>query len=395
MKLLNLMKAAACAFAALAFAPVAQAQSQTQGITDTEIVIGTHLDLSGPINFWGLPVKNGMEMAVDEVNAGGGIHGRKLRLVIEDMGYDPKKAVLATQKLLTRDRIFAMVGSMGTVTSAATMPMVLERGLPHLFPITPAEMFALPFNRLKFAFFSPYYDDIRTNLKYLLANKGYKRVGVMYQDDEFGANILKGAQDQLAAGGLAPVSVTSFKRGATDFSSQIARMKSDGAELVVMGSVVRETVGAMTAARNLNWNPAFLVSQAGYAPVVAALGKDFVEGLYAGAMTPIPYADTASPKVLEWMQRYKAKFNQDANVESVVGYNVIMTAVMGINNAGRDLNVDTLIAGLEQIRDHRNIFGTAPISFSPDNHLATRRTFVAQIRKGRWVALTDFMHYAD
>ena len=209
MKPLNLMKVAACAIAALAFAPVAQAQAQAQGITDTEIVIGTHLDLSGPINFWGLPVKNGMEMAVDEVNAGGGIHGRKLRLVIEDMGYDPKKAVLATQKLLTRDRIFAMVGSMGTVTSAATMPMVLERGLPHLFPITPAEMFALPFNRLKFALFAPYYDDIRTNLKYLLANRGYKRVGVMYQDDEFGANILKAVQDQLVAGGLAPVSVTS------------------------------------------------------------------------------------------------------------------------------------------------------------------------------------------
>ena len=393
MKAASLMAAVFAASTALL--PAGNARAQTQGVTDAEIVVGTTLDLSGPINFWGLPAKNGMEMAVEEINAAGGIHGRKLRLVIEDMGYDPKKAVLATQKLLTRDNIFAMIGSMGTVTTAATMPLVLKRGLPHLFPITPAEMFALPLERLKFAYFVPYYDDVRTSLKYLIASKRFSRIGVLYQDDEFGANILKGVRDQLAQVGLKTVSETSFKRGATDFSSQIARLKTDGADLVVMGTVVRETVGAMTAARSLDWNPGFLVSQAGYAPVVAALGKEAVEGLYAGVMTPIPYWDTASPQVLEWMKKYKAKFNQEPTIEAVVGYMVIATAALGMNNAGRDLTVDSLVAGLERIRDYRNIFGTAPISFTQDNHLATRRTLVAQIQKGRWVPLTDLMHYGD
>ncbi len=393
MKAASLMAAVFAASTALL--PAGHARAQTQGVTDAEIVVGTTLDLSGPINFWGLPAKNGMEMAVEEINAAGGIHGRKLRLVIEDMGYDPKKAVLATQKLLTRDNIFAMIGSMGTVTTAATMPLVLKRGLPHLFPITPAEMFALPLERLKFAYFVPYYDDVRTSLKYLIASKRFSRIGVLYQDDEFGANILKGVRDQLAQVGLKTVSETSFKRGATDFSSQIARLKTDGADLVVMGTIVRETVGAMTAARSLDWNPGFLVSQAGYAPVVAALGKEAVEGLYAGVMTPIPYWDTASPQVLEWMKKYKAKFNQEPTIEAVVGYMVIATAALGMNNAGRDLTVDSLVAGLERIRDYRNIFGTAPISFAQDNHLATRRTLVAQIQKGRWVPLTDLMHYGD
>ena len=393
MKAASLMAAVFAASTALL--PAGNARAQTQGVTDAEIVVGTTLDLSGPINFWGLPAKNGMEMAVEEINAAGGIHGRKLRLVIEDMGYDPKKAVLATQKLLTRDNIFAMIGSMGTVTTAATMPLVLKRGLPHLFPITPAEMFALPLERLKFAYFVPYYDDVRTSLKYLIASKRFSRIGVLYQDDEFGANILKGVRDQLAQVGLKTVSETSFKRGATDFSSQIARLKTDGADLVVMGTIVRETVGAMTAARSLDWNPGFLVSQAGYAPVVAALGKEAVEGLYAGVMTPIPYWDTASPQVLEWMKQYKAKFNQEPTIEAVVGYMVIATAALGMNNAGRDLTVDSLVAGLERIRDYRNIFGTAPISFTQDNHLATRRTLVAQIQKGRWVPLTDLMHYGD
>ncbi len=369
------------------------ADAQVQGITDDQVVLGTHLDLSGPITFWGLPIKNGMEMAVEEINAGGGIHGRKIKLVIEDMAYDPKKAVLATQKLLTRDKIFAMVGSMGTPTSAATMPMVLKKGLPHLFPITPAEMFSKPYHKLKFAYFAPYYDDVRTSLNYLIPKLGKKRIGIMYQDDEFGANILRGTKDQLAAMGLPLVSVTSYKRGATDFSSQIAKLKSDDVDLVVLGTIIRETIGAMSTARKLGWKTDFLISQAGYAPVVAALGKGAVEGLYAGGMTPIPYADSASDDVKNWMATYEAKFGKPANIQAVVGYEVIKTAAIGIQNAGRDLNADTLVAGLEKISKHENMFGTAPISFSEGNHLATRNTFLAQIRNGRWEKLTGFMHY--
>ena len=249
MKAASLMAAVFAASTALL--PAGHARAQTQGVTDAEIVVGTTLDLSGPINFWGLPAKNGMEMAVEEINAAGGIHGRKLRLVIEDMGYDPKKAVLATQKLLTRDNIFAMIGSMGTVTTAATMPLVLKRGLPHLFPITPAEMFALPLERLKFAYFVPYYDDVRTSLKYLIASKRFSRIGVLYQDDEFGANILKGVRDQLAQVGLKTVSETSFKRGATDFSSQIARLKTDGTDPLWRAPSFAERSGPMTGPRSL------------------------------------------------------------------------------------------------------------------------------------------------
>ena len=395
MRIVGIVLAAFTALVALLPAAQAQTPAQTQGVSDTEIVLGTTLDLSGPINFWGLPARNGMQMAVDEINAAGGIHGRKLRLVVEDMAYDPKKAVLATEKLLTRDRVFAVIGSMGTVTTAATMPLVLRRGVPHLFPIAPSEMFALPFDHLKFASFVPYYDDVRNSLKYLMANRRYGRIGVLYQDDDFGSEILRAVRDQLEAVGARPVSVQSYKRGATDFSSQIARLKADEVDLVVLGTIVRETVGAMTAARNLGWNPAFLVSQAGYSMAVAALGKDMVEGLYAGVVTPLPYADTASAPVLDWMKRYKARTQQDAAIEAVVGYAQITLAAQGIANAGRELTVDSLVAGLERIRNYRNIFGASPMSFSADNHLGSRRTALAQLRQGRWVLLTDFMYYGD
>ncbi|TAK51009.1 MAG: hypothetical protein EPO27_03260 [Betaproteobacteria bacterium] len=369
------------------------AAAQVQGVTDTEVVLGSHLDLSGPINSWGLPIKNGMEMAVEQINAAGGIHGRKVRLIIEDSGYDPKKAVLVTQKMLAQDRIFAMVAAMGSPTAAATMPLVLKAGLPHLFPITPAELFFDPFHKLKFALFSPYYDDIRTGVKYLVQTRGKKKVGILFQDDEFGANILKGVKDQLAAMNLPLVSTTSYKRGATDFSSQIAKLKSDGVDLVVLGTIIRETIGSMGAARQAGWDVDFLVSQAAYAPEVPMLGKQVVEGLYGSGQTPIPDASAASAEVAAWMKRYEARFGKPANVQAVVGYVVMQTIALGLKNAGRDLSADSMVAGLERIRDHRNMFGTAPLSFSAADHLATRQVFMARVQNGKWTKLTDFMTY--
>ena len=101
----------------------AQTKVTNQGISADEIVIGTHQDLSGPIKFWGVPVSNGMKMAVEEINAAGGINGRKIKLVIEDSGYDPKRAVLASQKMVERDKVFAMVGPMGSRITAPSRTM--------------------------------------------------------------------------------------------------------------------------------------------------------------------------------------------------------------------------------------------------------------------------------
>src|SRR5262245_58272579 len=116
--------------AALALIVATPALAQ-QGVTPTEIVIGTAQDLSGPIVNFSKAAVNGMRMRVDEVNAAGGINGRKLRLVVEDHGYDPKKAVLAAQKMVQQDKVFATVGSIGTATAMAAMPIYLDAKVAH------------------------------------------------------------------------------------------------------------------------------------------------------------------------------------------------------------------------------------------------------------------------
>src|SRR5258708_11602812 len=133
----NTFKALGLAVGALALTHLpaaAQTKVTNQGSSADEIVIGTHQDMSGTIKGWGVPVSNGMKMAVEEINAAGGIHGRKLKMIREDSGYDPKRAVLASQKMVERDKVFAMVGPMGAPTVLAAQDVLFDAGVLQLFP---------------------------------------------------------------------------------------------------------------------------------------------------------------------------------------------------------------------------------------------------------------------
>ncbi len=172
-------------FSALAFsAAVVLAQAPTQGISKNEITLGAIVDLSGPIAGFGKQTRNGMLMRVNELNEQGGVNGRKIKLVIEDASYDPKKAVLAAQKLVNQDKVFAVVGNLGTAQNLAAMPVQFEKNVINFFPLSGArEMFEPP-NRLKYAFMTPYFDQLRIATSRLVKENGAKKVCTVYQDDE-------------------------------------------------------------------------------------------------------------------------------------------------------------------------------------------------------------------
>jgi len=374
------------------------AQFKTQGITDTEIVIGTHMDMSGPIKSWGVPATNGLKLAVEQINAEGGINGRKVRLVSEDDGYDPKKAVLQTQKLIELDKVFAIVSAMGSATTLAPLPLVQAAGMLHLFPITAAEFtFAMdpkkPEDRLKFNMFSPYYDTMRLGIKYVIEKEKSKKPCIIYQDDEMGKNFTDAYTDQLKAMNVPAATMVSFKRGATDFNSQVARMKADGCDLVALGSVTRESIGITTVAQKLGWKPHFVVSSPSFVPDFPDLGKEATEGIYGVGQTEIFYADTATGKVKEFIEAYRKAFGMEANQQSTAGYNGGMVFAYFAKMAGKNLTTESLIAALESGKVHEDIFGGAPVSFSKDNHLGVSAAVIAQIKNGRWATVAKNQSY--
>jgi ABC-type branched-subunit amino acid transport system substrate-binding protein len=377
---------------------LAQTKVTDQGISPTEIVIGTHQDLSGPIKVWGVPVSNGMKMAVEEINAAGGINGRKLKMILEDNGYDPKKAVLASQKMVERDKVFAMIGGMGSAPTLAAQDILFDAGVLQLFPLTAAEFTfkfdpAKPQERLKFNNLLPYVESTRAALKYMMDWKGFKKPCVMHQDDEYGKNVLDGFTQQLDALKVQPASITSYKRGVSDFSAQIAKMKSDGCDLVVLGTIIRETIGAMGEAKKLGWDVTFLGATPTNVLEVPALGKEIVEGMYAAAAFEIPYEDTAKGKVKDWLANYKKMFGTDANTQAIIGYNAITTFAFYAEKAGKDLTGQKMLASLESGVPFQDIFASPPSIFSKTNHLASTVTQVQQIKNGRWVLVKESLSF--
>lgn len=390
----HLASGLAIATAALFAASAASAQMKVtnQGISADEIVIGTHQDLSGPIKGWGVAVANGMKLAVEEVNAAGGIHGRKLKLILEDSGYDPKKAVLATQKMIEKDKIFVNLGPMGSPTVLAAQDITLDAGVPQLFPLTAAEFTykfdpAKPQERLKFNNILPYVESTQLATQYMITEKKIKKACIFHQDDEYGKNVFDGFNNALKAMKMEAASVTTYKRGTSDFSAPVAKMKADGCELVVLGAVIREPIGAMAEAKKIGWETLWL----GATPVnvleVPALGKEIVEGLYSAGGFEIPYEDTAKGKIKAWLEAFRKMHNTAANSQAIIGYNAVVTLAHYAKLAGKDLTGQKLIDALESGDVFQDIFNSPPTKFSKTNHLASTITSVQQVQKGRWVVV--------
>ena len=385
------MKFASLTLAALALTGAGVAQAQSQGISKTEIVIGTILDISGPIAGYGKQSRYGMQLRVDEINEQGGINGRKLKLLVEDDGYDPKRAVLAAQKLVNQDKVFAVIGHTGTAHNNAAMPVQFEKNVINFLPITAAREMYEPFHRLKYSFAATYFDQIRMVLPKLVKDKGAKKVCTMYQDDEFGLEVMRGAEAGLKAMGMELTEKTSYKRGATDFSSQVAKMKAANCEVVVLGTIIRETIGGIAEARKTGFNPVFLGSSAAYTDLIHKLGGKAMDGLYATMTSQNPYLDDASQPLRFWANKYKTKFGEDPAVFSAYGYMIVDQFALGASKAGANLTTDTFIKAMDSLTIAADMFGSPQMSYSATKRLGNDLSRISQIQDGRWKVVSDYI----
>jgi branched-chain amino acid transport system substrate-binding protein len=384
------MKPSTLVAASLALAVGAAWAQPSQGVSKNEIVIGSIQDLSGPIAGFGKQVRLGMMLRVDEANEQGGVNGRKLKLVVEDSAYDPRKAVLAAQKLVNQDKIFIMAGHIGTAQNMAAMPVQFEKNVINFFPVTAAREMYEPFHRLKYSFAATYYDQMLTAAPKLYKEKNAKKACSMYQDDEFGLEVLRGAEAGLKSIGVEIAEKTSYKRGATDFSSQVARMKSAGCDFVVLGTIIRETIGGIAESRKTGFNPTFLGSSAAYTDLIHKLGGKAMDGLYATHTVAHPYLDSASQAVSFWAKKYQTKFNEDPTVFSVYGYTVIDTIIRASSKAGANLSTDSFIKAMDTMVIPPDIFGSAEATYGPKKRLGSTASRLSMLKDARWVVQSEY-----
>ena len=378
------------ALAALPSAVLAQA---SPGVAKQEILIGSIQDLSGPLVSLGKGIRDGMQMRVDAANAAGGIHARKLRLIVEDSAYDVKKSVLAGNKLVSSDKVFAVIGTLGTAPAIATVNSMVEAGVLHLFPITAHPAMYEPYHKLKFAAFTPYPQSTKAGLREMIAMRNYKRVAIMYQDDDYGLEILSGTEAALKDAKLSLVEKASYKRGATDFASQMLKIKAANPDLIVLATVVRETIGSISEARKIGYSGDFFGSPGSYIPAIAKLGGKTVEGMYNLNEISTPYRDApGNSKLLnEWMDNYKQRFSQDAELWAVMGWTVMDMFIKAAEKAGPNLSTHSFVQALETTVFPRSYLGAPEYAFGPNKRLGNNQSRIAQIQNGRWVNVTNFI----
>jgi branched-chain amino acid transport system substrate-binding protein len=389
MKRRSLLQATGLAGSAAVVPSIAMAQA-TQGVSKDEIVIGSIQDLSGPIAGFGKQIRFGMQLRVDEVNEQGGINNRKLKVLFEDSKYDPRQAVLLAQKLVNQDRIFAMVGHLGTAQNNAAFPVQSEKNVINFMPVTAAREMYEPFHRLKIAGFSTYFEQMKIAVPRIARERNLRRVGIIHQDDEFGLEVLRGAEAGLKTMNLELVEKTSYKRGATDFSSQVARLRAANCDMVLLGTIIRETIGTIGESRRNGFNPVFLGSSAAYTDLIHRLGGPAMNGLIATMTLQNPYLDDASQPVRFWANKYKTKFNEDPAVFSAYGYVIVDHFISVARKAGNNLTVDSFLKSLDTYSSPADIFGGPPMKFGPTKRLGSDMSRLSVIENGKWKTTSEY-----
>jgi ABC-type branched-subunit amino acid transport system substrate-binding protein len=367
--------------------PLARTEA-AEGVTPTEIVIGTHADLSGPLRNWGIAVRNGIEMALEEANAAGGIDGRQLRLIVKDDGYDPVNAAEAVRDLIETDRVFAILSPLGTPTSNAAAREAVSRDTLYLFPLVSAEQTPELQSPYMFALTQSLDEAVADGLRNVMQLRTGARVGVLATDDTFGRAVRRGAVRQLAATGLAPAADVTFARGAAEYGFAMRWLREQGAEIIVLGAVGEEVIAILQTARAMRWQPTFLCPSSCYTPELASLGGEVVEGLYAVGQVPIPYPN--DPQLGPWARRYEARFGTVASKQALTAWRNTRLFLAALGEAGRIPTRESFRHALETLPPWTDpVIGGEPIRFTPSDHLGQHQGFLARVRGGRWTILVQ------
>ena len=366
--------------------------SVVTGVTDSEIVLGTHSDLSGGASIWGVGSINGARMRFDQVNAAGGIHGRQIRHVVEDTRYEVPRAIQAANKLINRDKIFAMVLAVGTPTNNAVLTQQLAAGVPNMFPLTGARAMGDPHHKLKFTQRGIYYDEIRAGVKYF-AELGKEKACVIAHDSDYGQEILEAVQDQLAVIGKKVVAVSAHKPTETEFTASIIKLRNAECDVVYLGTVHRDTILVLETARKMNFDATFVGQNAAYGQVIADQKSGAADGYHCFVHMAKLYKDDDLPAVVvEWWRDYENRFGEEPGLPAMEGYRAADLIVLALEKAGADLTRESFIDAMEGITNYTDIFGYK-VAFSPDDHNGVNESILSVVENGRWKTLATTISY--
>jgi branched-chain amino acid transport system substrate-binding protein len=347
-------------------------------VTGPTIGLGQYADQSGANAPTGA-AKFGLDAYVQTVNAAGGIQGKKLQLISYDDGYKPAQTAQLVRKLVFEDQAFAIVGGVGTPTSAAVAPTLDELGVPLVAISTGSPIFYAPVRKYVFPAWPLYTTDGTTMGRFVKTHFAGKKTGVIYQDDGFGKPILAAVTSELGS-----VETASYTPGQVDFSDSLVKFKAAGVDVIVLAAIAVPAAQILNELPKLDYHPARVLtgSACGYRDIFKTIPT--VAGAYCAAFLPTPDSHNA-----QWANYVKAMATfepgHDADNYGAWGWLSGQVAVEGLRRIKGPITRDAYVAALDSISNFDTIGG--PLGYSPADHHGICCQFIWEAKADHWVTV--------
>jgi branched-chain amino acid transport system substrate-binding protein len=371
---------AVIAFAAISGSALAQ-KKYDPGATDTEIKIGNIMPYSGPASAYGVIGKT-EEAYFKKINAEGGINGRKINFISYDDGYSPPKAVEQARKLVESDEVLLVFNPLGTPSNSAIQKYLNGKKVPQLFVATGATKWNDPKNFPWTMGWQPsYQSEARIYAKYLMKEKPDAKIGVLFQNDDFGKDYLKGLKDGLGAKASMIIAEESYEPTEPTIDSHIVKLKASGVDVFVSVTTPKFAAQAIKKLAELEWKPLHLVSNVSISvgSVIKPAGFENAQGILSAAYAkdgadPQWDNDPGMKKVLALLEKYYPEGNKlDSSV--VYGYGVAQTMVKVLEMCGDNLTRENVMKQAASLKDF------APDTLLPGVKISTSATDFAPIKQ--------------
>jgi branched-chain amino acid transport system substrate-binding protein len=370
------------------------ASSNSNGVTDTEILIGSSLALSGHAGYLGTQTLRGALAYINRVNESGGIYGRTIKIIAKDDGYDPPRCLVNTQHLIVEENVFALFCYVGTPTTVKILPLVEEAKVPLVGMFTGANALREPFKRYVINVRPSYYEETDAAVRHIVEEMGLRRIAIFYQYDAYGFDGLTGTELALKKYGLEPVARGTYLRGTLDVEEGLRRISEADPEAVFMIGTYDPCAKFIKLSKGLGENPLFyLVSFVGAEELARLLGPDNERGVIMSQVVPPPEHSPSGERIeiAESYTRDLRKYFPD-DIPNFVGFEAYINAMVlveGLRRAGSELDRDNFIRAVESI----NGLSLGPdyaLTFSPTDHQGLQRVFLTKLAKGKFMLITNW-----
>jgi branched-chain amino acid transport system substrate-binding protein len=366
-----------------------QSRADESGITPDSIAIGAFGPITGPAAYIGLGGRDGANLAIKEINAAGGINGRKLSMIFEDDGHSPTKALAAVKKLIDQDHVFMIFCVAGSNGTLGTIDFVRENGRVMYVSFASAPGVTWPFARNMFRGGTtevPRYGELYAEYlhDYLKATK----IAILSGREEYPKNEGDALTAQLKSWyQIAPVKRAEFNIGDKDFTPQLLDIQGANPDVIAMFGNPAEAAIAMREAKELGMNQPFFVGPTMVDQGLLSAAKQSAEGASGFALIPL-LPTSSNPEMKSWLARWKQEYPNlpvgRPNTFDLLSYADMYVVADALKRAGKDLTTDKLIDALEATHEYRVSAIATPRTFTKKHHIGNLRLQAMKVKSGEW-----------